>query len=105
MDCANEAEYQQGSDPFYTNSTHLPVNYTDDLFEALELQDPLQTKYTGVRSSTVFGRRRSVISMWSNNRKQGVQHIQTAPLHPDPHLLHLSGPRVYCRRTCQMRHL
>jgi len=45
--CANETEYQQGSDPFYTNSTHLPVNYTDDLFEALELQDPLQTKYTG----------------------------------------------------------
>jgi anaerobic ribonucleoside-triphosphate reductase len=45
--CANEAEYQQGKDPFYTNSTHLPVNYTDDLFEALELQDNLQTKYTG----------------------------------------------------------
>jgi ribonucleoside-triphosphate reductase len=45
--CANEKEFQQGSDPFYTNSTHLPVNYTDDLFEALELQDPLQTKYTG----------------------------------------------------------
>ncbi len=45
--CANEAEYQQGKDPFYTNSTHLPVNYTDDIFEALELQDPLQTKYTG----------------------------------------------------------
>lgn len=34
-------------DPFYTNSTHLPVNYTDDIFEILELQDKLQTKYTG----------------------------------------------------------
>jgi ribonucleoside-triphosphate reductase len=45
--CANEEEYRQGSDPFYTNSTHLPVNYTDDVFEALELQDGLQTKYTG----------------------------------------------------------
>ena len=33
--------------PFYTNSTHLPVNYTDDLFELLDLQDGLQTKYTG----------------------------------------------------------
>lgn len=33
--------------PFYTNSSHLPVNYTDDLFELLELQDELQTKYTG----------------------------------------------------------
>ncbi|OGR11194.1 MAG: ribonucleoside triphosphate reductase [Desulfobacula sp. GWF2_41_7] len=45
--CANEAEYKEGKSPFYTNSTHLPVNYTDDLFEALELQDRLQTKYTG----------------------------------------------------------
>jgi len=45
--CANEEEYKQGRDPFYTNSTHLPVNYTDDIFEALELQDRLQTKYTG----------------------------------------------------------
>ncbi|WP_321494467.1 ribonucleoside triphosphate reductase [uncultured Desulfobacter sp.] len=45
--CANEEEYKNGCDPFYTNSTHLPVNYTDDLFEALELQDELQTKYTG----------------------------------------------------------
>ena len=34
-------------DPFYTNSTHLPVNYTDDIFEILEKQDKLQTKYTG----------------------------------------------------------
>lgn len=33
--------------PFYTNSTHLPVNFTDDLFELLDLQDELQTKYTG----------------------------------------------------------
>jgi ribonucleoside-triphosphate reductase len=45
--CANEDEFKNGSDPFYTNSTHLPVNYTEDLFEALELQDELQTKYTG----------------------------------------------------------
>lgn len=33
--------------PYYSNSTQLPVNYTDDLFQALELQDELQTKYTG----------------------------------------------------------
>ncbi len=33
--------------PFYTNSTHLPVNYTNDVFELLDLQDKLQTKYTG----------------------------------------------------------
>ena len=34
-------------DPYYTNSTHVPVNFTDDIFEILELQDSLQTKYTG----------------------------------------------------------
>ena len=33
--------------PFYTNSSQLPVNFTDDLFEALKLQDELQCKYTG----------------------------------------------------------
>ena len=33
--------------PFYTNSSQLPVGHTDDLFEAVELQEKLQTKYTG----------------------------------------------------------
>jgi len=33
--------------PYYTNSTQLPVNYTDDIFQALELQDEIQCKYTG----------------------------------------------------------
>jgi len=33
--------------PYYTNSSQLPVNYTDDIFEALDLQDSLQSKYTG----------------------------------------------------------
>ena len=45
--CANEKEYQSGAKPFYTNSTQLPVNYTDDIFELLDNQDDLQTKYTG----------------------------------------------------------
>ncbi len=34
-------------DPYYTNSTHLPVQFTEDIFEILEHQDTLQTKYTG----------------------------------------------------------
>jgi len=33
--------------PYYTNSTHLPVGFTDDIFETLELQDELQSRYTG----------------------------------------------------------
>jgi len=48
---ANEESVRRGAKPYYTNSTHLPVNYTNDLFLALELQDPLQVKYTG---GTVF---------------------------------------------------
>jgi len=50
--CANENGNggERGS-AFYTNSTQLPVNFTDDVFEALDLQDSIQTKYTG---GTVF---------------------------------------------------
>ena len=49
---ANQADrLLKGAKPYYTNSTHLPVNFTDDLYEALEMQDPLQALYTG---GTVF---------------------------------------------------
>lgn len=40
-----------GDTPYYTNSSNLPVGFTDDMFEALNIQDNLQTKYTG---GTVF---------------------------------------------------
>ncbi|MDP3015269.1 MAG: ribonucleoside triphosphate reductase [bacterium] len=45
---------KEAKSPFYTNSTHLPVNFTDDIFEALELQDDLQTKYTGGTVAHIF---------------------------------------------------
>lgn len=48
---SNDQVEKEGIEPFYTNSTQLPVNYTSDVFEALELQDEIQTKYTG---GTVF---------------------------------------------------
>ena len=41
----------EGATPYYTNSSHLPVGYTEDIFTALEVQDELQTLYT---SGTVF---------------------------------------------------
>ncbi len=44
--CASE-----GETPYYTNSSHLPVGYTEDVFSALDIQDELQTLYT---SGTVF---------------------------------------------------
>ena len=42
---------EPGGTPYYTNSSHLPVSYTDDIFAALDIQDDLQTRYT---SGTVF---------------------------------------------------
>lgn len=42
---------KEGDTPFYTNSSHLPVEYTSDIFDALDIQDELQTLYT---SGTVF---------------------------------------------------
>ena len=45
--CANEEDCKKGADPYYTNSTQLPVNYSDDIYETLMLQDQLQAKYTG----------------------------------------------------------
>ena len=46
--CANEKLVKEnGVPPYYTNSTHLPVGFTHDIFTALDLQDDLQTKYTG----------------------------------------------------------
>jgi ribonucleoside-triphosphate reductase (formate) len=44
---ANEDAYVQGAVPFYTNSSQLPVNFSDDLFEVLDLQDDIQCCYTG----------------------------------------------------------
>lgn len=41
--------------PFYTNSTQLPVNFSDDVFEVLDLQDELQSKYTGGTVLHIFG--------------------------------------------------
>ena len=41
----------EGDTPYYTNSSHLPVGFTDDIFSALDIQDDLQTLYT---SGTVF---------------------------------------------------
>lgn len=42
---------KEGDKPYYTNSSHLPVDYTTDIFDALDIQDELQTLYT---SGTVF---------------------------------------------------
>ncbi len=50
-DIVTATDRTQGGAPYYTNSSHLPVGYTDDIFAALDIQDELQTLYT---SGTVF---------------------------------------------------
>jgi len=76
--CANEQAYRLGGEPFYTNSTQLPVNYTDDIFEALDLQDKVQQKYTG---GTVL-------------------HIYAGEQVNDPHVI-----REMVKRVCTTYHL
>ena len=50
-DIITASDKNKGNTPYYTNSSHLPVGYTDDIFEALDMQDELHTLYT---SGTVF---------------------------------------------------
>ena len=52
--------------PYYTNSTHLPVNYTDDAFEALKLQDDLQCRYTGG----------TVLHLFMGERLSDIQNVK-----------------------------
>ncbi len=52
---AREAMKTNDSEMYYTNSTHLPVNYTNDIFELLDKQDDIQTKYTGGTVVHLFG--------------------------------------------------
>ncbi len=50
-DIITASDKNKGNTPYYTNSSHLPVGYTDDIFDALDMQDELHTLYT---SGTVF---------------------------------------------------
>ncbi|MDI6776007.1 MAG: ribonucleoside triphosphate reductase [Syntrophales bacterium] len=75
--CANE-DKSGNPEPFYTNSTQLPVNFTDDIFEALDLQDSIQAKYTG---GTVF-------------------HIYAGERLPDP-----AAVKTLIRKICTRYHL
>jgi ribonucleoside-triphosphate reductase len=51
---ANEDGVADGAEPFYSNSTQLPVDYSDDVFTVLDLQDDLQSRYTGGTVQHVF---------------------------------------------------
>jgi len=107
-----EAVRMYNAEPYYTNSTQLPVNYTDDVFEALALQDDLQVKYTGGTVLHIFlgerlihweSARDLVKTIMSNFRLPYISITPTfsiCPVHG-----YLSGEHFYCpiceaQRTC-----
>jgi ribonucleoside-triphosphate reductase len=51
---ANEEVWKKGAAPYYTNSTQLPVSHTDDVFEMMTHQEPLQERYTGGTVAHIF---------------------------------------------------
>ncbi len=64
---ANHEAYRKGAKPYYTNSTHLPVNYSDDIFEVLSLQDELQTLYTGGTVLHIFTGEQNIPAVSAKN--------------------------------------
>ncbi len=50
----NDTVKNEGAEPYYTNSSFLPVGYTDDIFLAMNMQDPLQCMYTGGTTFHIF---------------------------------------------------
>ena len=70
--CANDCSC--GDEPFYTNSSQLPVDYSQDIFKVLDCQDDLQSKYTGGT----------------------VQHVFLGEAAPDPKAL-----KTFIRRVCE----
>ncbi|TNF86945.1 MAG: ribonucleoside triphosphate reductase [Gammaproteobacteria bacterium] len=91
--------------PYYTNSSQLPVGYTDDPFEALELQDPLQRKYTGGTVLHLYmGERISSIDACKKlvARALGNFHLPYLTVTPTfsicPEHGYLSGEHEFCPR-------
>jgi ribonucleoside-triphosphate reductase (formate) len=104
---ANESSFQKGAKPYYTNSSQLPVGFTDDVFEALDIQDELQCKYTG---GTVFhtfvGERMTVDSVKKMVKKiSSNYHLPYFTISPTfsicPIHGYLNGEHEYCPK-CDM---
>jgi len=89
--------------PYYTNSSQLPVNYTDDVFEALKLQDDLQCKYTGGTVMHLFlGERVSDVQNVKNLVKKAFEnfHLPYITITPTFSICsvhgYLSGEHFFC---------
>ncbi|MDP2691293.1 MAG: ribonucleoside triphosphate reductase [bacterium] len=89
--------------PYYTNSSQLPVGFTDDAFEALELQDRLQTKYTGGTVLHLYmGERISDAEGCKKLVKRGLTHFKLPYITVTPTFSicpthgYLTGEHEYC---------
>ncbi|MCF7845377.1 MAG: hypothetical protein K9M12_01260 [Candidatus Pacebacteria bacterium] len=89
--------------PYYTNSVHLPVGYTDDPFEALELQDELQQKFTGGTVLHLFLGERLASAEGAKNLVKKVlnnYHLPYITITPTfsvcPNCGYLKGEQYYC---------
>ena len=94
---------RDGDTPYYTNSSHLPVGYTEDIFTALDIQDELQTLYT---SGTVFhaflGEK---LPDWKAAAALVRKIAENYRLHAVPHLFGLPRPWLSDRRAVYLPHL
>ena len=101
-------EQYGGKTPYYTNSTHFPVGFTEDLFEALHLQDPLQTRYTGGTVFHAFVGERSPSAVATKRLVRKIAetfHLPYYTLTPTfsicPHHGYLVGEQKTCP-TCEL---
>lgn len=92
-----------GETPYYTNSSHLPVGYTDDVFAALDIQDELQTLYT---SGTVFhaflGEKMSDWKSAAALVRKIAGKLHAPLLYHIAYLFHLPRPWLFKRRTVHL---
>jgi len=100
--------------PYYTNSSQLPVDYTDDVFEALELQDELQCKYTGGTTFHIFlgekiqdsqQAKRLIKKVFEKNKMPYISLTPTFSICPTHG--YLSGEHFYCpkciiKQSCEV---
>ena len=100
--------------PYYTNSSHLPVGFTEDVFSALDIQDDLQTLYT---SGTVFhaflgeklpdwprvpGGEAAGLEGGGDAGSEDRGELQAALLHAEPDLQRVQGSRLPVRRAVRL---
>jgi anaerobic ribonucleoside-triphosphate reductase len=102
---ASDIGRKRGEAPYYTNSSQLPVGFTDDIFEALDLQDEFQCKYTGGTVLHVFlGERLPTVESVKNLVRKIALNYKlpyfsiTPTFSICPKHGYISGEHMYCPR-------